>query len=436
MAKQHRILAIALGVSVTFSVAGIRPVMAQTSDELQNRIDQVHKQQTEKQHKVQANKGELSKLESKKAQAIKEANKLEKQIADTENKIDDKQADVNQTKNKISKLKKEIEKTEKRIERRDKLLKKRVRTMYENGSNVQYLEVLLGSQNFSDFLDRVMALNLIAKQDKKLLEEQKADKQKLEKDKKTVENELAKLQDQLQSLKDLKASLAEKKQRKNALVNQLKMKANDIQKDIDEQQQAMKLIQSKISGLIEKREAARKAEEEAARKREKARKQREQQAHHSPSQSSPSVTHYSAESAPQPSGSGWLNVPLPAGSYVISSGYGYRNLGGKDFHDGIDYAAPTGTPILAAASGTVLYAGAASGFGNWIVIDHNNGYYTVYGHMYNNGIYVSAGQQVSQGQKIGAVGSNGHSTGSHLHFEVDRAGDFSGDNGLNPAQFF
>ena len=96
----------------------------------------------------------------------------------------------------------------------------------------------------------------------------------------------------------------------------------------------------------------------------------------------------------------------------ITSGFGWR--WGR-MHEGIDIGVPCGTPIHAAASGTVIYAGWMDGYGNFVVIDHGNGLATAYGHQ--SAIYVSGGS-VSQGQSIGAVGSTGHSTGCHLHFEV------------------
>jgi murein DD-endopeptidase MepM/ murein hydrolase activator NlpD len=85
-------------------------------------------------------------------------------------------------------------------------------------------------------------------------------------------------------------------------------------------------------------------------------------------------------------------------------------------HEGIDIAVPTGTPVAAAASGTVITAGWLGGYGNLVVIDHGNGLATAYGH--NSGLAVGVGQSVAQGQVIAYSGSTGHSTGPHVHFEV------------------
>lgn len=85
-------------------------------------------------------------------------------------------------------------------------------------------------------------------------------------------------------------------------------------------------------------------------------------------------------------------------------------------HKGIDLAAPTGAPIVAAASGTVVFAGAASGFGRLVLISHGGGVVTAYGHM--SKIKTHVGAHVRAGELIALVGSAGHSTGPHLHFEV------------------
>jgi murein DD-endopeptidase MepM/ murein hydrolase activator NlpD len=97
----------------------------------------------------------------------------------------------------------------------------------------------------------------------------------------------------------------------------------------------------------------------------------------------------------------------------ITSGFGTR--WGR-MHEGIDIAVPSGTPVHAAASGTVIYAAWMTGYGNLVVLDHGNGLATAYAH--NSSLLVTVGQHVSQGQTISLSGSTGHSTGPHVHFEV------------------
>ena len=120
---------------------------------------------------------------------------------------------------------------------------------------------------------------------------------------------------------------------------------------------------------------------------------------------------------PAPGGSGWVR---PSAG-VISSGYGYRIhpiTGARKLHDGTDIAASCGTPIYAAASGTVTFAAYAGGYGNYVTISHGAGVSTGYGHILNGGFRVGRGQQVQAGQLIALVGSTGGSTGCHNHFEV------------------
>lgn len=89
------------------------------------------------------------------------------------------------------------------------------------------------------------------------------------------------------------------------------------------------------------------------------------------------------------------------------------------YHQAVDIASKDGPNILAAQGGTVVTAGwNAGGYGNYVIINHGNGYITLYGHMLNNSIVVQPGQKVTQGQKLGVMGSTGRSTGTHLHFEV------------------
>jgi hypothetical protein len=125
---------------------------------------------------------------------------------------------------------------------------------------------------------------------------------------------------------------------------------------------------------------------------------------------------------------------IPGPQYGPSSGYGPRNppkAGASEFHHGIDFGAPLGTPILAAADGKVYYTGDASGYGRVVILKHTGAdgatYFTVYGHM-NELPDLTLGQPVKAGQEIGKVGNNGTSSGPHLHFET-----VDGDTAFNYA---
>ncbi|MFI5716994.1 peptidoglycan DD-metalloendopeptidase family protein [Nocardia sp. NPDC051750] len=125
--------------------------------------------------------------------------------------------------------------------------------------------------------------------------------------------------------------------------------------------------------------------------------------------------------------------PMAAGTFSVSDVFGSRGGG----HKGIDLAAADGTPIFAVSDGVVVAAGAASGFGNWIVVDsvdpgNGRAYSAVYGHMWDDGVLVRVGEQVRAGQHIGAVGSAGESSGPHLHFEIVPGGRFTGGRQIDP----
>ena len=121
----------------------------------------------------------------------------------------------------------------------------------------------------------------------------------------------------------------------------------------------------------------------------------------------------------------------PVDGARMSSGFGMRLhpiLGYSRLHKGVDFAAGTGAPIMAAASGTIVYAGVYRGYGNHIRIRHANGIETSYSHMSGYGRGATRGARVEQGQVIGYVGSTGLSTGPHLHYEV-----YLNGTAVNPA---
>lgn len=132
-----------------------------------------------------------------------------------------------------------------------------------------------------------------------------------------------------------------------------------------------------------------------------------------------------------------LFYPMLPGTYEISSEYGYRThptLGYRKLHAGQDMAAPVGTPIYAAAAGTVTTAGMVDGTGTITIKHEIDGqvWYTSYLHMYEDGIHVKVGDTVTAGQMIAGVGNTGRSSGSHLHFEVRTKDDTADESTVEP----
>ncbi|HNX24054.1 MAG TPA: peptidoglycan DD-metalloendopeptidase family protein [Spirochaetota bacterium] len=118
-----------------------------------------------------------------------------------------------------------------------------------------------------------------------------------------------------------------------------------------------------------------------------------------------------------------FQIPITDDGFFISSKFGKRILNGKTSnHTGIDLAAPLGTKVVAAADGTVIYVNddqrncSSCGYGAHVIIEHKNGYRTVYGHL--SAVSVKNGQKLNSGEKVGEVGNTGHSYGNHLHFEI------------------
>ena len=125
-----------------------------------------------------------------------------------------------------------------------------------------------------------------------------------------------------------------------------------------------------------------------------------------------------------------IHMPI-TGNFRQSSGFGNRTdpfTGGRAFHAGMDFAAPTGTPVFSAGKGVVTFVGTKSGYGNVVEVTHENGLVTRYGHL--SSFLAKEGQAVNTGTPIAKVGSTGRSTGAHLHFEVRKA-----DSAINPKQF-
>ena len=267
-------------------------------------------------------------------------------------------------------------------------LNSRLVALYKSG-NPGVLEVVVQSKSFQDVLDQVNYMSMIANQDKKIATEVgsarvrvRAARVKARKAQVSVASEARVIAYRAQQQSALRDQLASNR---TSLAGARSAKRHDLAVT-RQQEQSWRAEAASLASA-----SAQLASQIAA----------------AQTSSSGSSSSGSTSSTPSTSGLIW---PVPG---PITSPFGMR---WGSLHPGIDIGAPMGTPIKAAASGTVLVASYNGGYGNLVVIDHGNGIATAYAHQ--SQIAVSVGQNVSQGQVIGYVGSTGFSTGPHLHFEV------------------
>ncbi len=263
-------------------------------------------------------------------------------------------------------------------------MKIRIQYMYENG-NTNALQYLFEANNIADFLGKAEYVSTMSAYDRKKLGE-------YEQTLLDVQEKEASLQAEYKNLEKLRASLSAQKEEVEALLAEKTAELKNISSELD-------TIKAQIT----------RAEEE---------KRKQEEANNSNSSSGTTVK----PKPPVISGNKFFTHPCPQMSYQSSYfGEVRTGIGDPTPHKGHDYAAPKGTPIYAAAAGTVLIARYSNSAGNWVVIDHGNGLVTKYMHMCE-APYVSAGQKVEKGQHIGGVGTTGQSTGNHLHFQVELNG--------------
>ncbi|RSD25180.1 murein hydrolase activator EnvC family protein [Mesobacillus subterraneus] len=414
--------------------------MQKQQNELKNKRSGINAEINQKDDKI----GELQGEQQKIGDQIK---KLDFAVSDTEKKISAKNAEIDQTNKEIEQLKAEIAVLEQRIEKRNELLKNKARSFQENGGTVNYMDVLLGAQSFSDFVDRVNAVTTIVQADKDILEQHRKDKEELELKRNQVETKLNNLQQMKKELESLKVSLNAQIQEKNKLMKTLKHEEEQMHGEKLELEETAELLAAQEAAMAQAIQLEKKRQAEiAAERARQAELERQRQAAaaaaaaaaakksgNGSSSSAPAPAPAPAPSAAPSDAGGMLQMPANG---RLTSGIGQR---WGTFHAGIDIAnSGANVPIVAAADGVVIRSYYSSSYGNAIFVAHSiNGqtYTTVYAHMSDRS--VSSGQVVSRGQRIGTMGNTGQSYGQHLHFELHKGSwNASKSNAINPMPYF
>lgn len=343
----------------------------------------------------------LNTTNAQKETAQTEVSKLDTELSQVQAEIQQLNTKLNETQARLEKSQKELEEATRIREQQHDTLKKRIRVMYEHGNN-GYLDVLLSAEDFGDFLTRVEYTNRLMEYDSNMLAEYERAEHIIRENVKSIEKDKKAIEDIKAQQQEKQAELDKKITEKNAIVKQLDANAATYEAQIAELQQQDANVQSLIQ----------KAQAEAARAAAA-------QAQAAANEASAAYRGSSSNRVYNTDGKKY-QYPIPAyNGYAPNSGYGYRGSpisGKQEFHTGLDLKATLNTDVIAAESGTVIYAGWRGGYGKCIIIDHGGGYSTLYAH--NNVLKVSVGQQVSRGQVIAGAGTTGYSTGVHSHFEV------------------
>ncbi|MHA0856195.1 murein hydrolase activator EnvC family protein [Paenibacillus sp. CMAA1364] len=374
---------------------------------LQNRAQELRKSQA----KASFQKEEAEHYKEKTTEYL---HSLINQIGTVTNRLNDISDQIVATKENLMIAATEIDAAEERIASREVMLESRIRLMYTDG-NVSYLEVLMSSTSFSDFLARADSLKMIVDQDQNLLVEHKKDKEIVVEKQQELELQYAKAESLYSEMESQKSILSEKEAEKKVLIAQYDKEIQESGELTVEQEYKLVALASERSSLLQTKnklvaeeEARAKAAKAAAAKREAERKKKQ-----TSSSSSSSNSSFSG-------GAGVLATPVSGAR--LSSGFGKRTHPvtgaiGK-MHNGVDFAVPQGTTVRSAESGTIILAEWYSGYGYAVIVDHGGGMWTLYAHLRKGGISVNVGDRVSRGQKIAESGNTGLSTGPHLHFEV------------------
>lgn len=361
-------LNLALSLLISLSVTGTA-----LADDLEDQLADLQRQAEEQQAKTNEASAKVESVSERLRQIQEELRVATAEYKEVKGQLDS-------VEDKISDNTELLQKTEADLKVKNKKLQQRVRDIYINGQ-ISYVDVLFGAKDFADLMTRMDVLKRIIKHDYDLI-------MKVKEEKATVEN--------------TRVQLEKDKAEAEVLVTDAQAKKAKVEDKESEQQVLLD------QAIYDRDTSERMYEEIMAASQEVANMIR---------RSHMSSAGYSGA----PAGAGGMIWPI---SGPITSEFGWRThpiFGTARFHSGLDIGGDYGMPIYAAASGTVIYAGWISGYGNAVIIDHGGGVTTLYGH--NDSLNVSEGENVAQGQVIAMCGSTGNSTGPHCHFEVRENGE-------------
>lgn len=397
MKQWRKVFCVVLCLLTVLGVAGRYETTAHASEltnesirQKEEEINRAKKEKQELQSGLTDVKALKKELEVSKENLTNYVTELDGQLVIIQAKINELKTLISEKEEEIAKKGVELEEALRVQQEQYEAMKARIKFMYEKG-DMLYLELMFEAENFGDMLNKAEYIEMLASYDRNMLDEYVAYTQYVALCKEELEEEKS-------VLDEAKATVEEEENALNDLISTKEQEVYNLSSDIKNKETAIKEYEAEIAAQTETIKALEAAVAEEKRK-------------------------LAAEQGRRYDG-GIFAWPAPSFTR-ISDDYGYRThpiLGIQQFHNGVDMAAPGGSPILAAYDGTVVAAAYSSSMGNYIMIDHGDGLYTVY--MHASALYVSKGAEVSKGEKIAAVGSTGRSTGNHLHISVRLNGNY------------
>lgn len=396
--RKKGMLAAVLAVSLLVQEWGVTSYATKT--DIDTAKDQMSALEAEKK-KVEETLEGLEELKSNAAAYVAE---LDSNLASLTQELDSLSSQIAEKEEEIAVAQEELEEAKVVENSQYESMKLRIRYMYERGET-SFLNMLMESRNISDMLNRAEYISQISSYDRQKLTEYAEEKERIADQEAKLEEERGQLLSLQEATEAKQASVEKLMEEKTAeLANyegqiaSAEGQLSDYEKDIQAQEDKIKAIEAEI----------RKKEEEAKKQAEAA----------------------GQTYTPVNLGNISFIWPCPSSSRITSQ-FGDRSApteGASTDHKAIDIGASTGSDIVAAASGTVIISTYSVSAGNYIMIDHGGGVFTVY--MHCSQLLASVGDKVSQGQVIAKVGSTGYSTGPHLHFGIRSGGAY-----VNPLKY-
>lgn len=404
---------------MSFTSIFAAPVFSVHAEETKEDVEQQKEEAQQAQEEANANAEKYQKKVDKLTAAV---NELDKQATDISTQIVEKKQQAEDLQNEIDETQTKLAEAQVSEDNQYEAMKKRIQYLYEEG-DVAYIDALMSSASFEDSLNKSEYVDQLSTYDQKQLN-------KLVKTKNDIAEYQQTLKDDLADVEKVKADLETKQADLDDVISQKNAEINKYSDDVEMQKALAAEYAKQESELDDKlAELARQEQQRLEEERKQREAEQQQQDNNGGSDNSGSDRDNSgSNNGGSTTGSGQFIWPV---SGPITDYFGPREsptAGASSNHMGIDIGCSYGVPIAAADAGVVTVAEWGESGGNYVMIDHGNGFVTMY--LHNSSLAVSVGDVVSQGQTIAYAGSTGYSTGTHCHFSVFLNGSY-----VNPLDY-